>query len=98
MCCAGNEVVPCDELWVAAVTSIEGFSRNELQLRTATVQIERPGVAIDNMPIEQAILAERHEIVSAFVAVLRATLSLGPTKQLAPANSTFVGHWEALCR
>src|SRR5262249_12581134 len=56
---------------VGVVTSIEGFSRNELQLRTATIQIERRGEPFDNRPIEEAILVERHNILSAFAVVLQ---------------------------
>ena len=83
---------------VGVVTSIEGFSRNELQLRTAIIKFERHGKPIDNYPIEQAILSERHDIISALVEVLRRYLQLGPTGQEPPKDSTFTGHWEALCR
>jgi hypothetical protein len=82
---------------VGVVTSIEGFSRNELQLRTAIIKFERHGKPIDNYPIEQAILAERHDIISALVEVLRRYLQLSPTGQEPPKDSTFTGHWEALC-
>src|SRR5262249_25053117 len=61
---------------VGVVTSIEGFSRNELQLRTAIIKIERTGKPIDNRPIERAILVERHDILSGLVMVLQKFLQL----------------------
>src|ERR1051326_5788625 len=83
---------------VGAVTSIEGFSKNELQLRTAVIDIQRNGKAFDEAPITEAILQERHTILSALLKVLQQYLQCGPRRQASPADSTFPDHWEALCR
>src|SRR5262249_45589860 len=53
---------------------------------------------IDNNPIEQAILEERHSILSALLVVLERYLQLGPTGQEPPKDNTFTGHWESLSR